>query len=220
MRVVCVYTEQHETSCRLVKRCVKTAKRFRVSVEPYQSVHWDEIDGMVEELGLRLKLEPHKNKDTTTTHCPAFRLANGLTHYRLYRECERQGEPIVILEHDAVIVGPLPDTYPDGVTQLSSHQNGQADSKWYRRGLGKFVAAGPEPDLSEAGIVPHPYTRIRGTSGYAITPSSAYRMVCHVQEGGVAYADRLHRDMVGDLWLVIPQPVETRGGVSGKSYYQ
>jgi hypothetical protein len=130
-------------------------------------------------------------------------------------------EPLCILEHDAVFVGPLTDDLPAGVTQISAHRTGQIDTAWYEGGIssGRHTPEGSVPDFSLPGVIPHPFTKTVGTSGYVITPDAAARMAEHIRACGVAYADYLRRDIVGDLWLTIPQPVESWWEKDSVNYY-
>jgi len=211
MRVFCICTEQNSTSRRQADRCVESAKPFGIDVERFPSVSWTHIRPTATLLDLDLRLEPHYSRSTTETHCPAFRIANGLTHYQLYQDCSTGVAPICIVEHDAVFVGPLPETPTCGVMQISSHRDGQADDEWYRNGMSSGRHVGWEcrtPDFTRPGIITHPYTKTVGTSGYIITPLAADRMVDHIQKHGVAFADCIHRDIVGPMWMAIPQPVE------------
>jgi len=211
MRVVCIYTAQHPVSCDRAARCLESAEPFGIAVDLHPSVYWTDIKQTATDLGLAWRLQPHTIRRTTTTHCPAFRIANGLTHYQLYQECAAGTDPICILEHDAVFVAPLPDTIPAGITAVSSHKPGQIDEDWYQSGIdaGRYKAVGPVPDFTQHGIIPHPYSKTSGTSGYIITPDAADALVRHIQVNGVANADCLYRDIFGGkLWLAIPQPAE------------
>jgi len=212
VRVACVYTDQNATSRQLADRCVSTADEHGIIVRRYPSVYWAHVPGVAAELGLALRLQPHHHTATTTTHCPAFRIANGLTHYQLYTECVAAGEPICIVEHDAVFLGPLPRPPSTGVLQVSSHRDGQTSDEWYQGATenGRHTPAGDPPDFTATGVIPHPFVKLVGTSGYIITPRAAAAMVAHIQAYGVAYADCVTAAIVGDLWLANPQPVEMR----------
>jgi hypothetical protein len=220
MHTVCVYTALLGASSVLSQRCVESAAKFGVDVSRCKSVHWDQIQPAADAMGLRLRLKPWQERESTKTHCPAFRLANGLTHYGLYLSCVERGESICILEHDAVFVAPLPETVPDGITQVSSHRDGQMSGESLSSGVasGRHSFAGQALVLSK-GIIPHPLTKTAGTSGYIITPDAAQKMVNHIQQHGVAFADCLHRDVTGPLWLAVPQPIECKVSIIPLCYY-
>ena len=168
------------------------------------------MDVVHEKYGLRMRYKPIAGNGRDAEHCPRTRIANGTTHYLLYRECVIAGEPICILEHDAEIVGKLPDPKP-GVIQVSSHADHQLTrEEWAncRRAQKMRQHENREPGwVEDDGVVRHPLSGTNGTSGYIISPDAAQKMIEYVHDTGVAFADRLRTQIVGDVWLQKPQSV-------------
>ena len=216
MRIVCIYTKDIPASIQLGERCVASGKKFGYNVELFPSVSWGELDAVHKELNLTPKYKPvfNTSKHTSTT-CPAVRMANGTTHFMLYKWAVEQNEPICILEHDALVVGNLPEPKVDGVIQISSHINGQADERRWR-GCTRAIKMGKHQPSFEfvwthnvKGVVKHPLTGTNGTSGYIIHPGAAKKMVDYIERDGIANADRIRTAWIGEenLYLQIPQSI-------------
>lgn len=215
MRVVCVFTKQHVESIKVADRCVESGKQFGINVEKYPAVYWREMDAIHEKYNLRKKYTPTTGTNTTSaTTCPATRMANGTTHYLLYRWSLENKKSICIVEHDAVFVNMIPKAIENGIIQVSSHQDFQmteeimADCNRARK-MKKF-----QPDFEYKwdaynGVIRHPLTGTNGTSGYIIHPGAAKKMVDYVEKDGIAYADRIRTEWIGEgnLYLQVPQSV-------------
>lgn len=215
MRIVCVYTALHSASAEIAQRCIRSGDIFGYIIEPFPAVYWKKLDTIHKQLNLHRKYEPIPNTTKTTeTTCPASRMANGTTHYMLYLWSMEHNEPICILEHDAMFVGQLPTTIEDGVIQISSHRDGQSTrDHWYNcTRANKMRKYQPDVEFKwndSEGVVPHPLTGMNGTSGYIIGPKAAAKMVEYIREDGIAYADRVRTQWIGEgnLYLQIPQSV-------------
>jgi len=174
------------------------------------------MDEVHEHYGLKKRYRPSvTDQNLTSETCPATRMANGTTHYLLYRWCVDSGEPLCILEHDAEIVGELPEHKPDGVIQVSSHCERQLlnPQDWLgcRRGQ-RMRLYEPYRQIAwtdDEGVVPHPLNGTNGTSGYVIAPGAARKMIDYIHDSGIAFADRIRTARIGEgnLWLQKPQSV-------------
>jgi hypothetical protein len=223
VRIVVIYTWEIPESEAAANLCQGSGRKHGYHVEKYRSVFYQDMDEVHKKYGLkkRYKISIRKNglfgeKDFAGhMECPATLMANGTTHYLLYRECVEAGEPICILEHDAQIVGELPEAKADGVIQVSSHADRQLldVAEWERCSRAqKMRHHEPERGLrwtDQNGVVPHPLSGTNGTSGYIIAPGAAQKMIDVVEEGGVAFADRIRSEYIGEgnLWLQKPQSV-------------
>ena len=211
MRIVCIHTPQIEASTAAAKRCVESGRKFGYDVELVKSVWWGDMTETHAALGLNQRYKPVAGCKFDGKVCPRTRMANGTTHYLLYLECLGRGEPICILEHDAEFVGHLPEPRP-GVIQVSSH----ADSQLTRRDwdgckraqrMRKYEGHGIRW-VDEDGVVKHPLSGTNGTSGYIISPDAALKMVEYIKDTGIAFADRVRSEIIGDnLWLQKPQSI-------------
>lgn len=172
------------------------------------------MDKVHQRFNLKKRYQPSLQATLTKTTCPATRIANGTTHYLLYRECVEAGEPLCIVEHDAEFVNEMPTTI-DGVIQISSHQPKQLLTKaeWAGSARGRRMRY-YEPNrevfwTTGMGVVKHPLNGTNGTSGYIIDPKSALRMIEYIKDSGIAFGDRIRTEHIGEekLWLQKPQSV-------------
>lgn len=216
IRIVCVYTEQYKESVDIAKRCVESGKKFDYDVELYPAVYWKDLDAVHKKYNIKRKYKDSFNtKVNSKNHCPATRTANGTTHYLLYKWCVEHQEPICIVEHDSVFVGYIPKAIENGVIQISSHVKEQIGKERMlkcnrARKMRKFQPTFKQPKWKIInGITKHPLSGINGTSGYIITPSAAKKMIDYVERDGVAGADRIRTEFIGEgnLYFQVPQSV-------------
>jgi len=208
------YTKEFEKSVMGAHLCKKSGKKFGYDVKLQPSVFWKNLIEEVEKEGLKMKYQPHTKDAQNETHAAATRIANGLTHYRLYKNIVNIQKPMVILEHDSEFIGKLPEPIHDGVIQISSHHEKQwtEDSifqcnrarKMIERGE-EFRASWPETD----GVFQHPLNGLNGTSGYVIGPQAAKKLVEVIEADGISFGDRIRTEYIGEgnLWLQKPQSV-------------
>jgi hypothetical protein len=215
VRIVCIFTAQLAESKAAADLCVKSGRRFGYDVERYESVFCRDMDAVHKRYRLKRRYQPSfEHAGLTRRTCPATRMANGTTHYILYRWCVETGWPLCIVEHDAEFVGEIPAARP-GVIQISSHIAGQMDQahKWLESSRGKRMLI-HEPErkaywTDAVGVVRHPLSGTTGTSGYIISPEAAQAMVDYIHDSGIAFADRIRTAHIGEgnLWLQKPQSV-------------
>lgn len=222
--IYCVYTPQDPQSRQGLERCIHSANMQGEKVTPYKAVWWRDIDTELKQLGIFSKYTPVSGRKTDFDKrtAPAPRVANGITHFKLYQKCVELGKPITILEHDAYFVKSLPrdlpDNMDDAIIQISSHLPHQTSHKHWD-GCGrhnKMIKYGETRKVyrdwrGEMGIIPHPLSGTNGTSGYMIGPNAAQKMIDYIKDEGVAFADRVREDHIGgpdNLYLQVPQCVE------------
>ena len=102
----------------MADRCILSGKRYGVNVEKWDAVPQDMGRSTMEGYGLQWtwpNLEPDSCPYTGLKRFPyatrniGARIGCALSHYELWNQCLQVQEPIVILEHDAVFVGPMPE---------------------------------------------------------------------------------------------------------------
>lgn len=218
MRTVCIYTLQHPESVKIAADCVRTGKQRGIEVELYEAVWFEDMYEVHEQYGLKLKYEPVQRSvmDFDAKTAPRTRIANGTTHYLLYRWAVSNDTAIHILEHDAFFVGKPPKSIYDGVIQTSSHTTFQQTPKLLLDSNRAKRQKKHEPDRAydlhwddQVGVIHHPLSGTFGTSGYIIGPGSAAKMVEYIEADGIANADRIRTEHIGEgnLYLQVPQSV-------------
>lgn len=223
MRTVCVYTEQFPDSTKKAKRCVNSGKKFGIDVELYPSVYFENVQEEAEALGLKLRYQPAKmiNTDFKRKKAPASRIANGITHYQLYKWSAENDEPVCILEHDSIFVGKPPEAIYAGIIQISSHNMYQlTPENTYNCSRAEKMKK-HEPNRlynwmwPKEGVMIHPLSGMNGTSGYVVGPGGAKKMIEYIKSSGVAFADRVRTEHIGEcnLYLQVPQSVFCQGDI-------
>ncbi len=215
MRIVCVFTKQHRESIEAANRCVKSGRQFGYDVEMYPAIYWKDMDKIHQQYNLKKKYIPVSGTEqTTSTTCPASRMANGTTHYLLYKWCIEHDKSICIVEHDSIVVGKIPEPKANGIIQISSHNKLQMTEKilGHCNRANKMRRFQPEFEYkwdAQEGIIRHPLTGTNGTSGYIIHPGAAQKMIDYLEHDGIAYADRLRTEHIGEgnLYFQVPQSV-------------
>lgn len=224
MKTVCVTSKDKKYSS-LAKKCIASAKKLGIFVEPYESVELSELDRVAAENGTFLKYKSSGSNNLTNFEertCPIKRISNGLTHFLLYKWSADNNEPFCILESDALVIGEFPSPIDSGVIQISSHKMDQftAYSLFHSGRSKKFREADPQgykewadqfdwDCFNSTGIIKHPLTGTHGTPGYVVGHLAAKRLVDYFTKDGIGFADRAREDHLGagNLYLQNPQSV-------------
>ena len=215
---LCIYTAEDDRSRQSAVICVESGRAHGVEVDLYIAVYFKTMDHVHEQYGLKLKYKPVSGNGTDYKDmtAPRTKIANGTTHYLLYKWAVKHDRPIHILEHDALFVGRPPQPIYDGVIQTSSHKTfGMTPELLW--GCGRALKMRKrEPDRGydwswdkTKGVIPHPLSGTNGTSGYIIGPGAAAKMVAYIETDGIANADRIRTEHIGEgnLYLQNPQSV-------------
>jgi len=217
MKFFCVYTEQIAKSTEGLKRCIESGKKFGIDVSPYKSVWCKDAEDEAKNLNVKLKYRPSSSTvtDFYKKLAPETRIANGITHFKLYEYSVKNNTPIAILEHDAYFVDNPPDPIDDGIIQISC-----TSAQWTTKTLYECSRANKmkkyEPKRNydwnwnkKEGVIIHPLSGMNSTSGYIVGPKAASKMVEYLRSDGIGFADRVRSAHIGEgnLYLQNPQSV-------------
>ena len=244
INIFCVVTKESKQSVSGGKRCHKSYLENDMDPDCYSfmyfhSVFAKNIREAAREHRLFLKYEPNYRSSITDFDrkiAPARRIANGITHYLLYKLCYASKDPFIIVEHDAVFVNnELPDEsdipFDGSIIQISSHRDGQLSSdniieccrsnKMKQHDPSGWEKMKESIDLNDyypynedeyMTIRQHPLKSLNGTSGYLITPIAAKKMIDYIENHGVAFGDRVREEHTGNntIFLQTPQSIITK----------
>ena len=163
-----IYLPGNDTSEILAKRCATSCEDVGM---PYKM--WDAYDGTSGEIHppahhnavLDLLKQVDKNLSITEVAC-------ALSHISLWAQCVLLDRPIVVLEHDAVMVQPyLQHAAFNSIVYLGAHE--QVNSGWQVL---------PIPPHASNGCNYHFICRAHA---YAIDPAVAKNMLAHVIKYGI-----------------------------------
>jgi hypothetical protein len=190
----------------VAERCIKSAALFGVKVQKFWAVPADEALPTMNEYGLRWAWRD--SGQCTITGLQFHRYGGGdarvgcaLSHYLLWRRCAAGSDPVLILEHDAVFIAPLPDIDFMGICQINDPRGATPKGDWWSdqmaiRGTGVFpktyVLNDPRPD------------GLAGNSAYMIKPEAAQHMVDLAHRVGLWPNDALMCRQLVDLQELYP----------------
>lgn len=213
MKARCIMVADSPYSRESGARCIKSADIAGIDVRPFWAVPIDHVQAEYRRLGIRwtwavnntarsvcqitgLRQHPYRTKD--------FRMRMGcsLSHYMLWMECAKSGEPMLILEHDAVFDGPLPTHDWRGATMVNDPRGAAPNGdRWAAvitaKGEGVHAKSIMNPDSIPDGL--------SGGSAYVMTAESAARAIDMVARVGMWPNDAiLCRQLGFELYEVYP----------------
>jgi GR25 family glycosyltransferase involved in LPS biosynthesis len=184
--------EGHPYSETMSARCVASAATIgHLQVERFKAVdRWHARDLMTRH-GLRWTWA---NANTSDARCPHTGLKQhpygnldakigcAMSHMLLWRTCVALGEPIAILEHDAVFQRRFEEFEFRGICQINDPDGATPRGKWWseqmvKRGPGVFQKTRVFPDDVPDGLA--------GNSAYVIKPFAAQELIETVEDLGV-----------------------------------
>jgi len=116
------------------ERCIRSAAEFGVTVEVFPATHRYQAEAVMRALGLAINQriyqglsdQPIGDRDQIPKGqwwLTSPELGGCLSHYRLWLDCLERDEPIMILEHDAVFVGEVPEIPPRAIAMNLCHNS-------------------------------------------------------------------------------------------------
>jgi GR25 family glycosyltransferase involved in LPS biosynthesis len=150
-KVFCIGLKNHPVSEKLLNECLLSAKRVDSDIEIFWGVNGKEIDLNIWK---NLKILPPQSKK--------FRASLGmqgcfLSHFLLWKKSLEANEPLIILEHDAILIESLKDFEDNNFDLLKLHKPTSNIRFNHDTGYWNF-----------------------GTHGYYIKPSGAEKLISWV----------------------------------------
>lgn len=193
LKAFCIILRGHEYSERVGCRCIATAARVGgLRVEIFPAVGELEAEALMKARGLRW---------TWTTggvrYCPKTqlrqhpypgrlgpRLGCAMSHMLLWELCADRGEPILVLEHDAVFVREWPELEWSGICMVNDPTGATPRGAWWASRMEKRG-----PGVWSKTRVRDPLERIpdglAGNSAYVLHPHSARELLALYRAVGV-----------------------------------
>ena len=187
-RIFIITLEGNPYSERSANRCAFSGNKYHLYMEYFDAIHKDNAIETMEEEGLEwtwntkdviagLKQFEYKTKDIR------LKIACSMSHYLLWKRCVEIKKPIIILEHDAVFINPLPDLdQVKGICQLNDPTNCTPRGSWWaqqikKKGIGVHDKTVVFNDGRPDGLA--------GNSAYYIKPSDARKVIAKTKEVGL-----------------------------------
>ena len=168
MKAYIVYLPNIPESIASARRGAESAREFGLTPMLQAGVWRDEAREVMEAAGLRAGAfdQRYSNPDAV--------IGNFMSQYALWQEVAHSDAPAIIMEHDAVVVAPIPEM-PKAAQFVT---------------LGR-PSFGRVPTARVAGIYPlySRRTHLPGAHGYYLTPSFASQLVSMAKRKGVEPVD-------------------------------
>jgi len=160
----------HELSERKAKECLESCQAVNMPAE-----YWDAYDGTGTEILVPDSLKAHptmKMIKVTDHYLVRAEIACALSHISLWAKCVEQDKPIVVLEHDAIMLAPYKTHQVfNSIAYLGCIEQ-------YKKGW----KVSPTPPHGSDGLNYHFMLRAHA---YAIDPAVAKNMLAYVIQYGI-----------------------------------
>ena len=191
MKAFVITLEGHEYSGACAARCIRSAAEHGLEVERFTAIGPDQGQAVMSQHGLKWTWA-HGN--TRPAVCPitglrqhpygslAAKIGCSMSHYLLWRKCAEEGE-LLVLEHDAVFEGPLPEVSHDGICQV----NDPAGATPYGEPWSRFMRERGPGVYRKTRVMPDPLRPdgLAGNSAYLLKPWAAIELVHAFRRIGV-----------------------------------
>ena len=156
MKMYVITIMENDRSVQVADRCVKSGLVFGHKIIKHKAYSPTNCD-VLQELE-KHKLNPIGFQEKYSRHQSC--IAGFLSHYSLWRKCVKMKEPIVIFEHDAVLVGDVPQMQMFDILNLGKPSYGKFNTPLF---------------LGYGSLVSKPY--FPGAHAYRITPRGAQQLI-------------------------------------------
>ena len=197
MKAYVITLRNHAYSERKAAVCIESAAEHGLTVERWDAIGPDTAEDEMQACGLRWTWA---EGNTRTVRCPQTglwqhpygtlrqKIGCFLSHYTLWRWCSKVAEPILILEHDARFLRPLPEIEFNGICQINCPEGATPHgAKWAnmmcQRGPGVWPKTRILPDGWPDGLA--------GNSAYLIKPWAAQDLIAAAHRYGIWPNDAL-----------------------------
>ena len=181
--------------------CVAQAALFGIDVAYYNAINGLEYQSHLS----NLKISPrYKFKKGRAGVFGCF-----LSHYYLWKQCEDENIPYMILEHDGFFIKQLPSDVLDKFTDVLKLDNLDPYSKSYNNLLQEqelhtieykkyYNPSAKFLEKNQTG------NYMRGAYGYLIKPHAAKKLVNWISINGFVPADQQIGDQIVDIQVIVP----------------
>tara|TARA_Y100000593_G_C4288360_1_gene326849 strand:- start:787 stop:1428 length:642 start_codon:yes stop_codon:yes gene_type:complete len=179
---------ENEKSVEAAERCIESGKKFGYNIEKHRAFSPNNCDVYKVAKKLELPLFGFKEIYSRLENC----IAGFLSHHSTWLKCVEMNEPIVVFEHDAIIVGEIPEQSPYDILSLGKPSYGKYNTPM-------SLGSGP--------LVSKPY--FPGAHGYRITPKGANTLMNEAKQTAGPTDVYIHTSKF-TLGEHYPWPVEAR----------
>jgi GR25 family glycosyltransferase involved in LPS biosynthesis len=193
-----------ELSERLSTECVESAAKFGIVAEKFDGVYANH-DEIMAEHGVFCfpKMKEVKKQNLGFKGC-------FMSHYLLWKKCIELNEPIIIFEHDALMIRPLPENILDLFTHHCILDYAIHDPN-YEDILAKegpfIVKHFPRIHDNKPSISKINNCHVRGSHAHIVTPLGAQTLLESVKKFGHLASDATVNQLYTEFVTIDPIPV-------------
>lgn len=186
MRAFVIRKPNDDLSEKLANECIDSAKQFNVAVEKVDGVYSDH-DKILEEKNLKFfeKLKEHRKNSNGIKGC-------FLSHYLLWEKCIELDEPIIIFEHDALMIRPLPTNILDLFTHhciLDYAVHYPNYEEIIANDCDLKITKFPKIEDEKLGFKSINKTHVKGSHAHIVKPLGAKTLIESIKKYGVLPSD-------------------------------
>ena len=176
-----------EISEELSRDCVASCNKFSVQSEIFDAIQQDAVDITYNQL----QLKPFPG-------LKSFRDTKGVrgcfcSHYLLWKKCADTNQPLIVFEHDAVVIRPIPQSLMDqfdDILVLDAHSRTAANYlERLKEDHGLLVETKNAKPQNNMSIKHYNKIHIKGAHAYIIKPNGAQKLIEFTKKYGVMPAD-------------------------------
>lgn len=186
----------HEYSEASAQRCIASGQAQGIDVDIFPAI----TPATVESLLVQEQLVwGWANNNTEKTVCPItgleqfpytsknllVKVSCSMSHYQLWKRCTELNEPILILEHDAVFVRPLPDIEFEGAIQINDPRGGGYKGKQHSDIMSSRGTEGMHSLTRKRPIDSNIPDGFSGNSAYIVKPWAAQQFIEAYKKYGI-----------------------------------
>ena len=135
MKMYVITIMENERSVQVADRCVKSGLVFGYKINKHKAYTPQNCDVYEELKKLKYPSAAFNEIYSRPENC----IAGFLSHHSLWKKCVRSKEPIVIFEHDAVLVGDIPQMMMFDILNLGKPSYGKFNTPSFI-GYGSLVS--------------------------------------------------------------------------------
>ena len=188
MKMHVITITENNRSVQVADRCVKSGLVFGYKINKHKAYTPENCDVYEELKKLKYPSAAFNEIYSRPENC----IAGFLSHHSLWKKCVRSKEPIVIFEHDAVLIGDIPQMMMFDILNLGKPSYGKFNTP-------SFIGYGS--------LVSKPY--FPGAHAYRLTPKGAQQLIdeCVFSAGPTDIYIHSSKFTLGEYY---PWPAEAR----------
>lgn len=181
MQAFVITLTQIEESVAASKRAINSAARHGINAQVFEAITRDDSMERLQLENLACRTEHNKHGDFLAV------VGCFMSHYLLWKKCVEIDEPIIILEHDAIIYSDVPfdllkNSELANIGNPSFGRNNKIKLKWINKLKHKISGKSVIQDLYSKKYMP-------GCHGYYIEPIGAKKLIQGAKDFNICAAD-------------------------------